>query len=221
MKKKCITFGLILLLNSSLTFGDSLREISLFAMDICDSIRTEGSISRKEITAKLEGQTKGIAKLIGASVAADGTIKIDNTEYKGLPYKSLPSQMQDSRACKKDIAKMLLDERKTAKKKFKKESRQRKYELSERNGHCNPDRRINIRVNADNGWSIDVTSIAPSINTSKRSNFVGISNKSVAGFNIVGDVRNNGKCVFGVGDARGHIWGSVGYKEFRKVEVGS
>ena len=68
----------------------------------------------KKLQQRLEGEIKSLAKLIGASVAADGRIKVNNVEYKGLPYNSLPAQMQDARACRKDIATMLLEERKRA-----------------------------------------------------------------------------------------------------------
>jgi hypothetical protein len=96
---------------SALPFNESLDDISRFSMQICDSIRTEGSISKKEVTGKLDGELRGIAKLLGASVAADGTIRINDITYSQLPYDAIPAQMQDARACRKEIAKLLLEER--------------------------------------------------------------------------------------------------------------
>jgi hypothetical protein len=111
MKKFFLFFVFAASFTSELALSESLDDISRFSMQICDSIRTEGSISKKEITGKLDGELKGIAKLIGASVGADGTIRIDDTIYSQLPYDALPAQMQDARACRKEIAKLLIEER--------------------------------------------------------------------------------------------------------------
>ena len=102
---------IIFLLASSFSNAASLSEISAFAKDICDDIRTEGKISKKEISAKLQGEIEGIAKLFGVSVSSDGKLKLNEEEYIGLPYESLPEQMSNSRECKKDISKMLIKER--------------------------------------------------------------------------------------------------------------
>ena len=111
MKKFVLVTAFVASSISELALSESLDDISRFSMQICDSIRTEGSISKKELTGKLDGELRGIAKLIGASVAADGTIRIDDTNYSQLPYDALPAQMQDARACRKEIAKLLLEER--------------------------------------------------------------------------------------------------------------
>lgn len=92
--------------------AESLKDISNFAKEICDDIRLEGSIKKEEIVAKLTGEISGVAKLLGGSVNAEGDLVIKNTEYKGLPYETLPAQMKDTRACKKEMAKMLIEERK-------------------------------------------------------------------------------------------------------------
>lgn len=91
--------------------AESLTDISSFAKDICDEISDGGEITRKQVEGTLEGKVGGVAKLLGASVGADGKIKVDNTLYKGLPYEKVPSQMADSRDCKKKLAIMLIEER--------------------------------------------------------------------------------------------------------------
>lgn len=99
------------------------------------------------------------------------------------------------------------------------ERRERQVNFSEKNGHCDKDRVFSIRVEADSddGWSINVASISPDAKTSSESSFSGIRDMSTKGFAIEGVVRNRGRCVFGAGDARGHVWGNVTFEEFRTV----
>lgn len=94
------------------SYADSLEEISIFAKDICDEIRVEGVITREKIEGKLHGEVKGIAELLGASVGAEGIILVDELKYKGLPYEKLSDQMKDARDCRKQLATMLIQERK-------------------------------------------------------------------------------------------------------------
>ena len=89
----------------------TLAEISAFAKDICDEIRIDGKIARREIEGKLSGEAGGVAKVIGLSVGADGKIRDDQTEYKGLPFDKVAQQMQSARECRQQVAKMLFDER--------------------------------------------------------------------------------------------------------------
>ena len=92
-------------------YSASLKEISEFAKDICDEISVGGNINRKQIEGKIEGNVSGLAKLIGASVGVDGTLKIDDTNYTGLPYENVAEQMTGARDCRQQLATMLIDER--------------------------------------------------------------------------------------------------------------
>jgi len=91
--------------------GETLGEIHEFAENICDRVSSEGEITRSKIIARLNAESGAVAKLIGADLGADGSITIENTTYKGLPYSDLSEQMKDSRACKKEIAYFLLSKR--------------------------------------------------------------------------------------------------------------
>jgi len=97
----------------TLAHGESLTDISTFAKEMCDKIRTEGKITRTEIEAKLDGEMEGVAKLLGVSVGADGKFRRDKTEYVGLPYDKLSIEMSSARECRKELAAMLINERKT------------------------------------------------------------------------------------------------------------
>lgn len=118
MKNSSIKFLLLLFLMHAAfnAQADSLSEISNFSKEICDDIDTKGShtISKTEIQAKLEGEIGKVAKFIGAKIGADGKITIgeNKVEYDGLPYDSLSEQMTNSRSCKLEISKMLINERK-------------------------------------------------------------------------------------------------------------
>ena len=92
------------------TYAESLKEIEKFASNICNEIRLQGSYSREKIEAKINGEIAGVAKLIGASVSANGKLNIHNE--KGLPYEKLAEQISSARDCRREIAKLLIDERK-------------------------------------------------------------------------------------------------------------
>jgi hypothetical protein len=109
--RRFLAFALVFPL-SPVSYAQSLDEIQKFAKDICDEIRPEGSIARKEVEAKLKGQLAGVAKLIGASVTGDGKLKVENVDYKGLPYEDLAAQMANARDCRLQLAKMLIEEKK-------------------------------------------------------------------------------------------------------------
>lgn len=89
-----------------------------------------GSISRQEITGKLKGKLQGIAKLLGASVTADGKFKINKETFINSPYDLLPSYMKDELACRKEIVMMLL--------KIKRQAIQDEVEVKTRNQEGDP-----------------------------------------------------------------------------------
>ena len=112
MKKICLFALTISIAICSPSYGDSLTEISKFAQDICDQIsftNIAGDMTRKQIEGKLTGEAKAIEKLLGISLEADG--KVDNTQYKGLPYDKVAENVKDARECKQQLAKMLVEER--------------------------------------------------------------------------------------------------------------
>lgn len=91
--------------------GSSNSEIAKFAKEICDEIRPEGTITRQEIEGRLQGEVGGVARAIGLSVGADGKLRHDKTEYKGLPIDKVSDQMKDARDCRFQVTKMLVEER--------------------------------------------------------------------------------------------------------------
>ncbi len=105
--------------------ADSLMEISKFSKDICDDIETKGNriITKTDVKAQLKGKMGKIAKYIGADLGVDGKLTIGKTkeEYEGLPYESISEQMIDSRSCKREISKMLIQERKKVSKRLNKD----------------------------------------------------------------------------------------------------
>ncbi|MGY6274076.1 hypothetical protein [Methylomonas sp. MgM2] len=96
--------------------ADSLSEISKFSKEICNDIQTSGNrtIKKTDIEAKLQGNIGKVAKYIGLDIGADGQLTIGDTkeEYDGLPYEDISEQMSDSRSCKLQLSKMLINERK-------------------------------------------------------------------------------------------------------------
>jgi len=88
-----------------------LSEISQFAGNICDKLSTSGSIERTKIVGSLTGNARALVKLIGGSIGVDGSVTVDNMNYDGLPYEMLPEQMSDARACRKEVAYMLLEQK--------------------------------------------------------------------------------------------------------------
>ena len=107
MIKTILTIALI----SNLIYAESLNNISKFANQICDEIETNGSISRSEIKIKLSRRLSPLSKILGVRLNANGSYKINDTKFEGLPYESIPQQMKDLRECKKEIVFMLLEER--------------------------------------------------------------------------------------------------------------
>lgn len=103
--------ALVLLTPIALAKGSSNSEIVAFAYSICDEIRTEGIITRREIEGKISADANRVAKLVGLSVGADGKLKDERTEYKGLPFDKIADQVQGARTCRLEVAKMLIDER--------------------------------------------------------------------------------------------------------------
>ncbi len=106
---------------------------------------------------------------------------------------------------------------------MKPETRERTFEFSEGNDHCQSPHDLNIGVKADTGWEIDVTSIVPSVSSSKKSTFSGIRDKTKDGFTIKGRIKNRGKCVKVFGkivtkDGRGSLRGTVRYTEIKIQE---
>lgn len=91
--------------------GSGNSEIAKFAKEICDEIRPEGTITRQEIEGRLQGEVGGVARAIGLSVGADGKLRHDKTEYKGLPIEKVSDQMKDARDCRLQVTKMLVEER--------------------------------------------------------------------------------------------------------------
>lgn len=115
MKK---VFGLaVCMFLPTLAFANSLDEINKFAKDICGIVATKGHIESSEIKAAIEGKVnpKSLAKILGAQVSASGDLLFNRSSYEGLPYESLPRQMSDARQCRKEIAFMLLEERRKLK----------------------------------------------------------------------------------------------------------
>lgn len=90
----------------------SFEQITKFAENICDRVKTSGSIERTQIMGKLRGEAKTLVKLIGGEIGVDGSITVDNQRYDGIPLNDLPAQMTDARACRKELALMLLEREK-------------------------------------------------------------------------------------------------------------
>lgn len=96
--------------------SDTLKEISNFARDICDDISPKGSKKSQvlELKGRLAAEKARIAEIIGVEISAGGNATYGSTkeEYEGLPINNISEQMTDSRACKKEITKMLIREMK-------------------------------------------------------------------------------------------------------------
>ncbi|MEJ6531820.1 hypothetical protein [Pseudoalteromonas lipolytica] len=90
----------------------SFEQITKFAENICDRVKTSGSIERTKIMGKLRGEAKTLVKLIGGEIGIDGSITVDNQRYDGIPFNDLPAQITDARACRKELALMLLEREK-------------------------------------------------------------------------------------------------------------
>lgn len=102
---------LVGLTTSKSSYPNSLDEIALFAERICNDVRTEGEISRFEIEGKLEGNSELIATLLTTKIKGDVSLKQKKDVFNNLPLEELSEQFSDARACKKELAKLLLKER--------------------------------------------------------------------------------------------------------------
>lgn len=102
---------LAFLLLSTNLHATSLVEIAAFSKETCDKIKTDGKIRREQIEGSINGNISGVAKLLGASLDANGKIAIDETTYDGIPFEDIPDQLSDARSCRKEITKLLLKER--------------------------------------------------------------------------------------------------------------
>jgi hypothetical protein len=119
MMKKIILLMLLFFSVNAFSAGlnrEGLREISDFANDVCDQISAGGEITRSKIEVTLNGNMTGLAKALGLSAGANGIYTKDNEIFKGVPYEKLPDQMSDSRLCKRELAKILINERSSLKK---------------------------------------------------------------------------------------------------------
>lgn len=99
----------LILLTSGTLQAATLSEIADFASRQCEEIHSSGKVSKSQITAKLKGQGKALVKLIGGSVSADGSYKLDSVEYDGVPYEQLASQLTDVRSCKQRLTELILE----------------------------------------------------------------------------------------------------------------
>jgi|GEM_PF-4191855 len=91
--------------------AESLDEIGKFAEKICIN-EVQGHITRDSIETGIKADVKGLAKLLGLSVEADGSLKHDNQTYNGIPIDKLSEKIPTPAQCKSELAKILLDERK-------------------------------------------------------------------------------------------------------------
>jgi hypothetical protein len=108
MFKKIIFLVMILPFTCNAT---NFSEIASFAERICDRVEASGTIESTKVMGQLTGEAKALIRLIGGTVGVDGSITIENTTYKGLPFDKLPEQMSDARECRKELALVLLEGR--------------------------------------------------------------------------------------------------------------
>lgn len=134
---RLLVFVILSIVPFALLNADTLAEISQFAKEVCDDIKPQGNkkITKTELEGRLKGDMGRIAKFIGAQVGVDGKLTYGDTDeqYSGLPIGSLAAQMSDSRACKKEISKMLLGERKKILSSSQKTSQEKK--TNKQTGH--------------------------------------------------------------------------------------
>ena len=100
------------------------------------------------------------------------------------------------------------------------ERRQRNFDRSHRNRHCQGSTIIDWTVKPDVGWLIDVTTIELSSSKSSKSDYYGYTDATVNGFRVRGRVGNRGECVKVFGklvarDARGTLSVRGTYHEYR------
>ena len=107
----------------------------------------------------------------------------------------------------------------------KQKTKNRSQSYDWHNGYCQGDRSPCATFNQTNAhWKIDVSSISNSCNRSSRSQCLGVRNLTQISFQVCGNVRNNGQCIRVLGqtvarDGRGHVWGSVSWKETRSYKA--
>lgn len=90
--------------------ADSLQEIATFSERICSNI-VEGHITRTNIETSIKADIPGLAKAMGLSVGADGTLKHGDETYVGIPIEKLPAEILTPAQCKLELAKILIEER--------------------------------------------------------------------------------------------------------------
>lgn len=90
--------------------AQTLEEIAAFAERICSDI-PEGQFSKETIEGKFKGDLPQLAKLLGASINADGSISVAGISYKGIPYDKLSANIPTLRECKLEVTRLLLEER--------------------------------------------------------------------------------------------------------------
>jgi hypothetical protein len=111
VNKNLVSLVIVITLFPFTASAASFSEISSFAENICDKLSTTGSIERTKILGSLNGNAKALIKLIGGSIGLDGSVIIDNVSYDGFSHDMLPAQMSDARACRKELALVLLAKR--------------------------------------------------------------------------------------------------------------
>ncbi|MCY7297417.1 hypothetical protein [Alteromonas sp. a30] len=86
--------------------AQTLNEISTFAASICGKIPFSGSNKASDFKTNLKGQLNpsALKKVFGVELSAEGTYSVKGVEYEGLPFDSLPSQVNNERECKKEMA---------------------------------------------------------------------------------------------------------------------
>lgn len=107
------------------------------------------------------------------------------------------------------------------------ETAQRSQRFRHRNDHCQGRRSHNWNVNARAGWRIDPASIrARATDTSRRSSFHGVYERSESGFQLRARTVNHGNCIrYPHGgccishDGRGSVNVSASWTEYRDVET--
>ena len=96
MKRHVIIAALSIGVTPFFANSASFEQITKFAENICDRVKTSGSIERTQIMGKLRGEAKTLVKLIGGEIGVDGSITLDNQRYDGIPLNDLPAQMTDA-----------------------------------------------------------------------------------------------------------------------------
>ena len=103
------------------------------------------------------------------------------------------------------------------------ERAERSYAVGDTNSHCAGPRDVSWRVEATEGWKIDIDTINFSPTTlSSKSVYKGVTDRTERGFSIKGRVVNRGNCVKLLGqlvskDARGSLRVAGTYEEFRET----